>query len=536
MGRLGIKLHDEKWYRTTALDRADAEVVEKTQAEMKELMEQGVGIMLATGGWKKKIANKGESLVNAIALKPSGGAAFLKVIRPGTCSKDGEWIAKTHIDLAMEVTKEKPLHLLGMIMDITHANRKGMRIMAEQYPTWVLLGCVAHALSLLCKNLADPTKCPGVAAVLKVVQTMALVYGDCATIRGALQELQVGGKVGGIRAHCPTRFAILYLIATDVLRMKVSIREMVESSDWASLKEASVNSAVFKHATDAGWWRKLEAVRDLMSPIADAIHQLEGDKAMLSQVLPVWNSLIDHATAWTTMWQESGGTSVLTAKVVGVFEKRFKKHYLGDWAAAYLLDPMNFSAPGTGTHARPSVNQLTGKQRDEALKVVLRLNCMEVTDANTAEVERELSDLEPGESPADMVRHSNALVSWEEVPTPAGQPDKIKVVSVPKRRNFYALPSARSMVPNMCKAAGKLISMHCTSAAAERNWSIWGIIFRDALRNRLGIERAEKLVRINPNLADPTDIDPEGSDDEPWHLHNSAGFDELVNLPSALKT
>eukprot|EP00798_Chlamydomonas_sp_ICE-L_P018582 gene18582-25092_t len=149
MGRLGIKLHDEKWYRTTALDRADAEVVEKTQAEMKELMEQGVGIMLAT----------------------DGGAAFLKVIRLGTCSKDGEWIAKTHIDLAMEVTKEKPLHLLGMIMDNTHANWKGMRIMAEQYPTWVLLGCVAHALSLLCKNLADPTKCPGVAAVLKVVQT-----------------------------------------------------------------------------------------------------------------------------------------------------------------------------------------------------------------------------------------------------------------------------------------------------------------------------------------------------------------------------
>eukprot|EP00798_Chlamydomonas_sp_ICE-L_P009232 gene9232-16380_t len=398
----------------------------QTQAEMKELMEQGVGIMLATDGWKKKTSNQGESLVNAIALKPSGGAAFLK----------------------------------------------GMRIMAEQYPTWVLLGCVAHALSLLCKNLADPTKCPGVAAVLKVVQTMALVYGDCATIRGALQELQVGGKVGGIRAHCPTRLAILYLIATDVLRMKVPIREMVESSDWASLKEASVNSDVFKHATDAGWWGKLEAVRDLMSPIADAIHQLEGDKAMLSQVLPVWNSLIDHATAWTTMWQESGGTSVLTAKVVGVFEKRSKKHYFGDWAAAYLLDPMNFSAPGTGTHARPSVNQLTGKQRDEALKVVLRLNCMEVTDANMAEVERELSDLELGEWPADMVRHSNALVSWEEVSTPAGQPDKIKVVSVPKRRNFYSLPSARSMVPNMCKAAGKLISMNCTSAAAERNWSI----------------------------------------------------------------
>ena len=94
--------------------------------------------------------------------------------------------------------------------------------------------------------------------------------------------------------------------------------------------------------------------------------------------------------------------------------------------------------------------------------MVLGLNCLEVTDANMAEGERELSDLELGEWPADMVRHSYALVSREEVLTPADQPDKIKVVSVPKRRNFYSLPSAWSMVPNMCKAAGNLISMHCT--------------------------------------------------------------------------
>ena len=39
MGRPGIKLHDKKWYKTTALDRADAKVVEKTQAEMQELIE-----------------------------------------------------------------------------------------------------------------------------------------------------------------------------------------------------------------------------------------------------------------------------------------------------------------------------------------------------------------------------------------------------------------------------------------------------------------------------------------------------------------
>jgi hypothetical protein len=38
--------------------------------------------------------------------------------------------------------------------------------------------------------------------------------------------------------------------------------------------------------------------------------------------------------------------------------------------------------------------------------------------------------------------------------------------------------------------------MHVTSAAAERNWSIWGQIYADARRSSLLIENAERLVSI----------------------------------------
>ncbi len=38
--------------------------------------------------------------------------------------------------------------------------------------------------------------------------------------------------------------------------------------------------------------------------------------------------------------------------------------------------------------------------------------------------------------------------------------------------------------------------MHVTSAAAERNWSIWGQVFADARRSSLGVVKAEKLVTI----------------------------------------
>jgi hypothetical protein len=42
----------------------------------------------------------------------------------------------------------------------------------------------------------------------------------------------------------------------------------------------------------------------------------------------------------------------------------------------------------------------------------------------------------------------------------------------------------------------KLLAIHVTSGAAERNWSKWGQVYSNARRNRLGVDKAEKLVAI----------------------------------------
>ena len=41
--------------------------------------------------------------------------------------------------------------------------------------------------------------------------------------------------------------------------------------------------------------------------------------------------------------------------------------------------------------------------------------------------------------------------------------------------------------------------MHATTCASERNWSLWGNLFTKA-RNRLGKERAEKLIYVRQNI------------------------------------
>lgn len=121
-------------------------------------------VALATDGWKKKFAEHGVPLVNAMALKGAGGgSAFLKVVTAAGVTKDAQWIADLHVQLAEDLLPGKATNLLGVIMDNTKANRNALGILKAKFPKWLTLGCAAHALALVIKDLdGDKTiKCIG---------------------------------------------------------------------------------------------------------------------------------------------------------------------------------------------------------------------------------------------------------------------------------------------------------------------------------------------------------------------------------------
>lgn len=71
-----------------------------------------------------------------------------------------------------------------------------------------------------------------------------------------------------------------------------------------------------------------------------------------------------------------------------------------------------------------------------------------------------------------------------------------------RRRSFWAVAGCREY-PQLAQVALRLLSMHATSCASERNWSLWGSIYVKS-RNRLAIARAEKLVFIRGNSSSST--------------------------------
>ncbi len=59
-------------------------------------------------------------------------------------------------------------------------------------------------------------------------------------------------------------------------------------------------------------------------------------------------------------------------------------------------------------------------------------------------------------------------------------------------------PLQPSTFPTLAEMASRALSMHATSCASERNWSLWSNVYAKA-RSQLAIDRAFKLIYIRQN-------------------------------------
>ncbi|KAG1664931.1 hypothetical protein FOA52_004453 [Chlamydomonas sp. UWO 241] len=75
---------------------------------------------------------------------------------------------------------------------------------------------------------------------------------------------------------------------------------------------------------------------------------------------------------------------------------------------------------------------------------------------------------------------------------------KVLLAAANQRRGLWTRNLARAGFPLLALCADRLLSMHATSAASERNWSVWGQIYTK-YKMRLGLIKAGKIVYIRGN-------------------------------------
>ena len=304
-----------------------------------------VYMALATDGWRKKAAGQGAPLTNVL---------------------------DQHVDLAKEVTSGKPERLISVLMDNTKTNLAAMKKLQEKYPTWLCLGCFAHGLALLIKDLAGLSKkqhAPAVASMLATTNTMANVINDCEGIRTVLHKFQMdvlGGRLA-VEVSVPTRFGSQYFVHVSMRKNERPIKAMLVDDEWDNVKGFSVNSSIFEKCRGS-FWSTAQRVEELIKPVSDAIHLVAADRPLLSQLLRIYNTLVMHAKAWAARPDVSAS---LSRGVVAAFERRFELHYDPAWAAAFLVDPL-FAEETDGNWGMP-FSELTSQQLRDAKVCITRL-------------------------------------------------------------------------------------------------------------------------------------------------------------------
>jgi hypothetical protein len=300
--------------------------------------------------------------------------------------------------------------------------------------------------------------------------------------------LIVVAQIKAIHTHCPTRFATMHLVLKSIVASKDALKSAVISEEWDDASNGSEKASAFYSAVvgrGAEFWKDAEFALQLVQPISDTIHQIEGDRPLLSSLLPIYRTLLQHARNFT---ERHAGTKYVQHNIVGIFKDRIAKHHHPAITAAYILDPASWEQEKSGAWSAP-VASLEEDEVDAARDLIERIcGSMESVDS-------EWSKLQLSTIPSKMAKSLDYLCRRVEKGN-----GKVEISTVDERMNFWQR-FGKCEFPALSVAAVRLLSCHTTTCATERNWSVWGSLYKKS-RSRLAVERATKLIYICANLTE----------------------------------
>lgn len=498
---------------------------EESRAGVVDKITAAGAFSISMDGWKKRTAEQGNPIVTVVVLLPEGGAVFWKVsldlqrstlylcglwslsspltnmfvqiLKPSkTTVKDAQWVAEQSALVAAEVMVDTGAEMVGYVMDSAAANRKAYEILdaGEDTPPLVYLQCASHTLSLLLKDLDKRFEWvhDSFAFALKVAQ----FFHTHTRMQGLLEEhlKQQSCTKTSIPTHCDTRFGSKYIVLKAVSDMWTMLMGLVCSSAFATEAQSNPDVEEFKKMIMIEYAcpekSDFHLIVELCEPIFKALTALEADKAYLSRMLPVINSLTVAAATFSLKRPDlcdgvlkNGDPITMNA----LFKRRLKDFYYKKcMAGAYMLDPINFEVEN-GELMLP-FNRMTAQEIDDATNDIERLG------GQPAIVEMQQTRYS-GINGLDNLAKKCLLDCTCDRAGSSGEGTYVPSVQV--RRGIW-LRILSVQYPALAGVACKYLSMHASSCASERTLSVFGRIYNKTMA-RLHLDKAEKMVFLSFN-------------------------------------
>ncbi|KAF8413047.1 hypothetical protein HHK36_001021 [Tetracentron sinense] len=464
--------------REFACARLDAKF-EEAKMDSEARIRDAMFFQVASDGWKKNFGLVGEeNLVNFTVNLPNGMSVFQKAVftNGSVPSKYAEEILwETITGVCGSVVQR----CVGIVAD--KFKGKALRNLENQNHWMVNLSCQLQGFINLIKDFSK--ELPLFKTVTGNCLKLANFFNNKSQVRNSFHkyQLQELGHAGLIRVP-PTdcekskNFAPVYTMLEDIMT-SARVLELVVMDD--SYKIVCVEDLVAREVAemirDVGFWNELEALHSLVKLIREMAQEIEAERPLIGQCLPLWEELRAKVKEWCAKFK------ILEGPVEKVIDKRFKKNYHPAWSAAFILDPLYLMRDTSGKYL-PPYKCLTPEQEKDVDKLITRLVSREEAHIALMELMKWRSEgLDPLYAQAVQVKQQDPMTG------------KMKIANPQSSRLVWE--TCLSEFKLLGKVAVRLIFLHATSCGFKCNWSFlrWVGSHR---HSRAGMDRAQKMVFI----------------------------------------
>ncbi|KAF7810172.1 uncharacterized protein G2W53_036915 [Senna tora] len=503
LAQVGLPAISRGEFAGARLDARFKEVKAESEARIRDAM----FFQVASDGWKWKPKSRhyncgDENVVNLSVNLPNGTSLYTKALFlsasssvPSKYAEDVLWDTITTI--CGGGGSVPPHQCVGIVSD--KFKSKALKNLESQNHWMVNLACQHQAFITLIKDFNEEL------GLFKNVVENCVKLVNFITHKSPIRntfhkyQLQEYGHTWLLRVLPPSTQresikgldfeGLVCAMVEDVLRSSraLELTLLDESFKSASLEDPAaareIERMVRGGGGDTGFWNDLEATHSLVNIVKGMAHEIESERPLVGQCLPLWDELRKKVRDWCSKFRIPEEESVQK-----VIQTRFEKNYHPAWAAAYVLDPLYLLRDTSGKKYLPPFKSLSQEQEKDVNRLITRLVGGDEAHVALMELMKWRTDgLDPVYARAVQMKERDAVTGKMRV----ANPQSSRLVWETHLNEFKWLG----------KIAVRLIFLHATSCGLfkwNNNWSLLRWVCGDGYggHSRIALERAEKIMYI----------------------------------------
>ncbi|XP_054808860.1 uncharacterized protein LOC129310980 [Prosopis cineraria] len=479
LNQVGLPAISCREFTGSRLDAKYREVKAESEARIRDAM----FFQIASDGWKGNTKNYSEeNVVNLSVNLPNGTSLYRKAVFFTGSSAPSNYAEEVLWETISGICGSVPQRCVGIVAD--KFKSKALKNLENQNHWMVNLSCQYQGFNSLMKDFN--TELHLFRTVTGNCVKLASFVNHKSQIRNSFQKYQMQEYGHAWLLRAPSRrdfevfnFRHVYTMIEDILSSTRALQLILldESFKMLSIEDPTARE-VENMIRDVSFWNELEAMHSLVKLVKDMAREIETERPLVGQCLPLWDELRAKVKIWFSKFHIAEEESVNN-----VIEKRFKKNYHPAWAAAYILDPLYLVRDTSGKYL-PPFKCLTPEQEKDVNKLITRLVSGDEAHIALMELMKWRTEgLDPVYAQAVQIKERDPITGKMKI----ANPQSSRIVWETYLTEFKSLG----------KIAVRLIFLHATSCGVKcnNNLSLLRWICGHG-RSRIAMDRAQKIVFI----------------------------------------